>query len=100
MNGGGKVHREFALGRGAVDIVVAYAGRRHVVEVKRVAKAKVSLDSVVEAGIAQLARTLDTVGEPEGWLIVFDQRPDRSWEDRLWAREVERNGKRLHLLGG
>jgi hypothetical protein len=99
VNGGGSVHREFALGRGAVDIVVEYAGQRHVIEVKRVAKAKVSLDSVVESGIVQLAGYLDTIGASEGWLIVFDQRSDRSWEGRLWAREVTREGKRLHLIG-
>lgn len=76
-----------------------YAGQRHVIEVKRVAKAKVSLDSVVESGIVQLAGYLDSIGASEGWLIVFDQRPNRSWEDRLWAREVTREGKRLHLIG-
>jgi len=100
VNGGGTVDREFAVGRGAIDLVVHFGGRRHVVEVKRVPNAKVSLESVVDAGIAQLKRYLDGLGEDEGWLVVFDQRPDRPWEERRWTREAEVGGKRLHLVGG
>jgi len=99
-NGGGKGHREFALGRGAIDVLVEYGGQGFPIEVKRVAKEKVALESVIAAGTDQLARYLDTLGQTEGWLIVFDQRPGRSWEERLWAREVERDGKHMHLLGG
>jgi hypothetical protein len=35
-----------------------------------------------------------------GWLVVFDVRPDRSWEERLWEREVEAGGKRITVIGG
>jgi hypothetical protein len=100
VNGGGVVDREFASGRGRIDLVVRFGGRRHVVELKRVPPAKLSFDRVVEEGVAQLRARLDQLGEPEGWMIVFDQRPGRTWEERMWTREVEADGRTLHLVGG
>ncbi len=35
VDGGGQVQREFAAGRGAVDLVVHFGGERFVVEIKR-----------------------------------------------------------------
>lgn len=99
VNGGGVVHREFAAGRGAIDLMVEYAGERHVVELKRVPPRHRSLETVREDGIAQLTGYLDEVGAQEGWLFIFDQRAGRTWEQRLWAEELEHEGRRLHLRG-
>jgi hypothetical protein len=98
VNGGGRVHREFAAGRGAMDLLVEYGPDRFAVEIKRV-RTRDALDSVVDTGVAQLGRYLDTVGLDHGWLVVFDVRPDRSWEDRLWEREATADGKRVVVLG-
>jgi hypothetical protein len=98
VNGGGTIDREFAAGRGAVDVVVSYAGERFVTEIKRV-RARDSLATIKQRGIEQLGRYLDTLGMSEGWLLVVDQRPGLSWEERLWTEEVDREGKRLHLVG-
>ena len=100
VNGGGSVYREFAAGRGAIDILVEYARERHVVELKRVPPQHSSLDTVRQDGIAQLCGYLDTVGCTEGWLLIFDQRVGRSWEERLWAEELMVDGRSLHLRGG
>lgn len=98
VNGGGRVHREFAAGRGAMDLVVEYAGERFAVEIKRV-RERDGLDRQKERGAAQLAAYLDTVGLSDGWLILFDVRPGRSWEDRLWSDEVTVDGKRIRRVG-
>jgi hypothetical protein len=34
VNGGGRVEREYALGRRALDLVVEWRGARHAIEVK------------------------------------------------------------------
>ena len=99
VNGGGQVHREFAAGRGAVDLLVAYADQRHVIELKRVPPRHRTLAQVREEGVEQCLRYLDEVGEPEGWLILFDQRAGRTWEERLWAEDLPINGRVLHLRG-
>lgn len=99
VNGDGTVDREFAAGRGRIDLVVTYGGRRTVIELKRVPTEKVSLERVVDEGTAQLAGYLETLDEPEGWMIVFDQRPGRTWDERMWTREVTVRGRTLHLVG-
>ena len=98
VNGGGHVHREFAAGRGAMDLLVDYGPDRFAIEIKRV-RSRDAQETVIERGVAQLGRYLDTVGLDHGWLVVFDVRPDRSWEDRLWERTVEAGGKRITVLG-
>ena len=99
VNGGGRVTREFAAGRGAIDLLIEYGPERFVLEIKRV-RDRDSLESVREKGAAQLSRYLDTVGLAEGWLVIFDPRPGRTWADRLWQEDLERDGKVLRLRGG
>ncbi len=98
VSGGGRVHREFSAGRGAMDLLVEYGPDRFAVELKRV-RARDSLDTVVDDGVAQLGRYLDTVGLDQGWLVVFDVRLGRSWGDRLWERSATTGGKRVIVLG-
>ncbi len=100
VNGGGRVTREYASGRGRLDLLVEYGPDRFVIELKRVPPAHVPLETVREEGIAQLCGYLDQLGLDEGWMLVFDQRPGRSWEQRLWREELQVQGKRLHLVGG
>ncbi len=100
VNGGGAVAREYAAGRGALDLVVTYAGERFVVELKRVFRGGKGMDKVKREGIAQLAGYLDTLGEQKGWLIIFDQRASQtSWRQRLWQEEATRDGRRILLRG-
>jgi len=99
VNGGGQVMREYAAGRKAVDIVVTYKDERFVVELKRVFTGGKSADKVRAEGSVQLAGYLDTLDEDEGWLIIFDQRPGRSWTQRLWRDEQRVEGRRLLLCG-
>jgi hypothetical protein len=98
VNGGGRIHREFAAGRGAMDLVVAYGPDRFAIEIKRV-RPRDSLDRIVDGGVAQLGRYLDTLGLDHGWLMVFDVRPGKTWEERLWTREVVVDGRRVVVLG-
>jgi len=98
VNGGGLVHREFAAGRGAMDLLVSYGPDRFGVEIKRV-RPQDSLETIVSRGVAQLAGYLETLGLNHGWLVVFDVRPGRSWDERLWQREVHHAGRSLTVLG-
>jgi hypothetical protein len=98
VNGGGRVHREFAAGRGAMDLLVEFGPDRFALEIKRV-RSRDSLETVIQRGGAQLARYLDTVGLGEGWLVVFDVRPGRTWEERLFSLELVVEGKTVRVLG-
>ena len=53
-----------------------------------------------EAAIEQTLGYLDEVGEREAWILIFDQRKKRTWKQRLWTLNVERDGKLLRVFGG
>ena len=98
VNGGGRVIREYAAGRKALDLVVEYGDDRFVIEIKRV-RPRDAVDTVAAAAVTQVCGYLDTVGAREGWVLLFDQHVGRSWEERLWRRTVEVDGARVHLYG-
>ena len=75
------------------------AGARTVIELKRVRPGRDSPATVLREGITQLCEYLDTLGEREGWLIIFDQRPGLGWDERLWEQEIEVEGRTLHIRG-
>jgi hypothetical protein len=94
VNGGGTIDREFGLGRGALDLLVTWKGERHAIELK------LRRDERTEAlGIEQIARYLDTLGMKDGWLVLFDLRKEVAWEDKLFVREVEHDGKVIRVVG-
>jgi len=91
INGGGRIEREYAAGRGRVDLAVEWRGVWAVIEIKLV-HPQDSLETTIEEGLKQTARYRDTVGAKEAWLIVFDRR-DKSrglpWEQRLSTRVTD-----------
>jgi len=99
VNGGGEVYREFAAARGRVDLVVSFAGERFAVELKRVHPRYPKPARVEAEGIRQLAGYLAALDLPEGWLLLFDPRPDVEWDSKFWEKEIEVGGRMLHLRG-
>ena len=94
INGGGHLVREFATGRKRMDLIVEINGFRYPVEIKLRKGPKTE-----EEGLAQLAGYLDTLGLQEGWLVIFDRRPDVAWEEKIAEREETLpDGKTLHLF--
>jgi hypothetical protein len=98
VNGGGRITREYALGRGRLDLLIELAGETHAIEIKRVGPHE-SPETVEEEGIEQLDRYLQQLGLSEGYLLLFDERPGRTWEERLWRRSPAPHGRTLHLRG-
>ena len=49
--------------------------------------------------LAQLSGYLDHLGLPEGWMAVFDEDKDKSWDEKIYIRDEEFNGKILHIIG-
>jgi len=93
-NGKGRIEREYAAGRGRMDLAVEYNGGWNIIEIKLLRKNK-TFDSVMREGIQQIqdyrdtfSRSLDAPGKksspPDCYLVIFDRRPDKpNWDDRL-----------------
>ena len=94
INGGGRIEREYGLGRGALDLMIFWKAERHAIEVK------LRRDTETEAeALDQVARYLDHAGLAEGWLLLFDLRKELPWSERLTLRELEHAGKRIRVVG-
>ena len=94
VNGGGRVEREYGIGRGALDLLVFWRAERHAIEVKLRRDTETEEDA-----LDQVARYLDHTGLPAGWLVMFDLRKERSWEEKLFVRTVTHEGKRVRIVG-
>ena len=106
VNSGGRIDREYGLGRRRTDLLVqwpldedrSFHGpvQRVVIELKILHK---SLETTITEGLAQTADYMDRVGTDEGYLVVFDRTPDVSWEEKRFVRQ-ERHGKRRMRVWG
>jgi AAA+ ATPase superfamily predicted ATPase len=94
INGGGQIIREMAAGTGRMDICLVYEDKKYPIELKLRKGAK-----YLEEGLEQTARYIDTCGCDEGWLAVFDRRPDIRWDDKIYLKKEIINGKTITVVG-
>jgi hypothetical protein len=73
VNGGGTLEREYAIGSDRMDICLRYGRMTVAMELKVWRQGR--KDPVTE-GLKQLDQYLAGLGLQEGWLIIFDQRPE------------------------
>ena len=98
--GGGRIEREYALGRGRTDLLIVWPHggreRRFVVECK---VRRGELDRTVAAGVQQTRDYVDRCGAEAGHLIVFDRAPERSWEQKIFRRAPSGGGVPVTVWG-
>ena len=91
VNSGGRIEREFGVGRLRTDLLVVWplpGGReaRYVIECK-VLRPRRGLKSTIAEGVRQTVQYMDVTGAGEGHLVVFDLRDDRTWSQRIFHRQ-------------
>ncbi len=100
INGGGRVEREYGLGRRRTDLLIIwpYAGgeQRVVIELKLRYK---SLEETIAQGLEQTWNYLDRSGAEAGHLVIFDRDPGRSWAEKLFVRQEEYQGTNITVWG-
>ena len=111
VNGGGRVEREYGLGRKRTDLLVIWpvGGAIHelpllyaeeiqkvVIELKILYK---SLDKTIEEGLRQTYEYMDKCGTDEGHLVIFNRDEKVAWEEKIFERDEEYNGKRIKVWG-
>jgi type II secretory pathway predicted ATPase ExeA len=94
INGGGDIHREMAAGRGRTDLCIIYENHKYPIELKIWRGEK-----TLQKGLEQTARYMDVYNSAEGWLAIFDRRPDVQWEDKLYMKKETVNGKTITVIG-
>jgi hypothetical protein len=44
------------------------------------------LDATLQEGLAQTWEYADRCGADEAHLVIFDRRPGKTWDERIWQR--------------
>ena len=99
VNGGGRIEREYGLGRHRTDLLIVWPQvervSRFVIECKVLHD---SLERTIRDGIAQTSDYMDRCGADEGHLVVFD-RGKRRWADKIFRRSEEVGGVSIEVWG-
>jgi hypothetical protein len=102
VNGGGFIDREYALGRGRVDLLVRWSypkgaaiserkEQRIVLELKTIREKTPAPDRVLSDGLEQTARYAAQCNASEAHLIICDERLNRGWDEKI-HESSERSG--------
>ena len=111
VNGGGRIEREYGLGRMRTDLLLVWPvgglgvkareGERRETQ-KVVIECKVlhrGLDRTLREGLEQTRAYLDRSGAAEGHLVVFDRTEGRSWDEKIFRRDECEGGAPITVWG-
>jgi hypothetical protein len=113
VNSGGRIEREYGLGRMRTDLLLLWPlaqdepGRpswtrwqgpvqKVVIECKVLHK---SLERTIAEGLEQTRHYMDRCGSGDGHLIIFDRRPGVAWEEKIFQRREDVQGKEILVWG-
>lgn len=93
VTGGGRIEREYSLGRRRTDLLIIWPlsarpghFQKAVIECKLLHQ---GLERTVESGLAQTRAYMDQCAADEGHLVIFDRTQGKAWGERVFRREHE-----------
>ena len=101
INSGGRVEREYGLGRMRTDLLLIwpYGGGKiqHVVlELKILRDAR---HATIREGLAQTWQYMDRCGADEGHLLLFDRDERTPWEEKIFHHQEQYQGTLIQIWG-
>ena len=101
VNSGGRIEREYGLGRGRTDLLILWPQgeqtRQIVVECKILRQ---SLEQTIAEGLEQTAAYMDRCAAEAGHLVIFDRREGKRWDDKIFhCRRTSANGVAIDVWG-
>ena len=100
VNGGGRVEREYGLGRQRTDLFLIWPHPQGAQKVTLELKIRYgSLEQTIEAGLEQTWAYMDKTGSAEGHLIIFDRDEGRSWQEKIFRQERVFAGQSITVWG-
>jgi len=106
INGGGRISREYGLGRKRTDLLIEwplnpelgmYGPLQRVVIELKLQHAK--LDTVIQDGLRQVVDYQQQVGAEEAHLVVFNRKKGISWNKKVWQKSQPVDGQIIHIWG-
>jgi hypothetical protein len=100
VNSGGRIEREYGLGRGRTDLLVIWPHtngvQRIVLELKVPRK---SLDKTIADGLAQTLEYGERCNADELHLVIFDRTKRKAWSKKIFKRTRKHRGATIKLWG-
>ncbi len=105
VNAGGRIEREYGLGRMRTDLLIVWprsgdipdaARQRIVIECKVI---RGSLQRTLRQGLDQTRQYMDRCSSAEGHLVLFDRSAEKSWAERIFRREETAGGAPVTVWG-
>jgi hypothetical protein len=113
VNSGGRIEREYALGRMRTDFLIFWPtgaqsadksaadnGRIHlqkiVIELKVLYK---NLAKAINDGLDQTFEYMVRCNADEAHLVIFDRDPQRSWDEKVFMRDMEIKDRKIRVWG-
>ena len=103
VNSGGRIEREYGLGRMRTDLLIIWpAGaepdrtRRMVIECKLLHR---GLERTIREGLTQTRAYMERCGAAEGHSVVFDRTEGTSWDRKMFRREETADGPPVTVWG-
>ncbi len=112
VNGGGRIDREYGLGRGRTDILLTWpygpevttssGTTRGSLMQKAVFELKIvygSKEKTLAKGLEQTKMYLDQVGLKAGHLLIFNRDINQTWDDKIYREEHSYQGCSITVWG-
>jgi len=101
VNSGGRVEREYGLGRGRTDLIVIWQHetgvQKTVIELK--VRRNEGLETIIKDGLRQTYEYMDKCGTGEGHLVIFDKDDKKTWEEKIFQRSEMYQGIDITVWG-
>ena len=103
VNSGGRIEREYGLGRRRTDLLLVWpVGGDRGRPQKVVIECKVlhgGFERTLREGLAQTRAYMDRCAAAEGHLVLFDRSEGTSWDDKVYRREETEGGVPVAVWG-
>ena len=101
VNSGGRIEREYGLGKMRTDLLIVWPQgnrtRKVVIECKILHR---SLEQTIAEGLKQTANYMDKCDAEAGHLVIFDRRENRLWQDKIFRdRRASDGGIEIEVWG-
>jgi len=100
VNSGGRVEREYGLGRKRTDLLIIWNYhdkiQRVVLELKIL---RSSLKKTMTEGLKQTWDYMDKCGTDDGHLVIFNRDKDVSWDDKIFQQDAIYQDKKIMIWG-
>jgi len=106
LNGGGRLNREYGLGRKRTDLLIEWPldtkegfygpVQRIVIELKIL---RGNLETLLPTALAQTFEYADKSKADEAHIVIFDRDPDTPWDQKVWQKQECYKKKEILVWG-